>query len=60
MLNQIKVGDIVEYQGNCWVITGKEKSLFGGPAVYRLAPPGDPNRVHAVPRVAFSRVGPWR
>jgi hypothetical protein len=58
--NIVKNGDIVEYQGRCWVVTGKDRSLFGGPPVYHLIPPGEPNRIHAVPRVAFSRVGPWR
>ena len=56
----VKNGDIVEYQGRCWVVTGRERSLFGGAPVYHLVPPGEPNRVHAVPRVAFSRVGPWQ
>ena len=56
----VKNGDIVEYQGRCWVVTGKERSIFGGAPVYHLVPPGEPNRVHAVPRVAFTRVGPWR
>ena len=47
--SKITVGDIVEYQGRCWVVTGKERSLFGGSPVYHLVVPGDP-----------SRVGPWR
>ena len=55
----VKSGDVVEYQGRCWVVTGKERSIFGGPPVYHLTPPGEPNRIHAVPRLAFTRVGPW-
>ena len=53
-MKNITLGDIVEYQGSCWVVTGRSGSS------YCLAQPGNPVNVHTVPRVAFTRVGPWR
>jgi hypothetical protein len=55
----VKIGDVVEYQNSCWIITAKEHSIFNQPPVYRLVRQGDPNNVHMVPRIAFTRVGPW-
>ena len=53
-MKNITLGDIVEYQGNCWVVTGRSGSS------YCLAHPDNPVNVHTIPRPAFTREGPWR
>ncbi len=56
----VKIGDIVEHQGRRFVVTKNERSLFGGPLVYHLTLPGQPNRVHVVPHASLSRGAGWR
>lgn len=55
----VRAGDIVEYQGSCWVVGATPHPKAHG-IIYHLIKPGDPSVVHEVPRVAFTRAGPWR
>lgn len=48
-MSKIKNGDVVEFQGSCWVITGKSG------ASYHLASTGGTSaNIHVVPRIAFT------
>lgn len=55
----VKIGDVVEFQSSTWVVTNKERPAYNQPPVYRLVKMNNPEIVHMVPRVAFTRVGTW-
>ena len=48
-MSKIKNGDIVEFQGSCWVITGKS-----GVSYHLASVGGNQTNLHVVPRIAFT------